>query len=165
MLLAADDDHLEADFFGDGLEAGRRHLARRADGKPIAGNDERLAGVHALAEVGHQIAERAGLPAFVERVEALRHAIGGGRDLIGVDRVELLSGVRGSQKISARPRTSRPLASVVSSDGRGPGKVSTVMPGFNVAGCAICMLAIIARRDAQKPAVSVASCQLPIQKS
>ena len=46
--------------------------------------------MHARAEVRHQVAERAGLPALVERLEALGHAVGGRRDLIGVDRVELL---------------------------------------------------------------------------
>jgi len=41
------------------------------------------------AEVGHQVAERAGLPALVESVETLGHAVGRRRNLIGVDRVEL----------------------------------------------------------------------------
>ena len=88
-VVAADDHHLEAGFFGDALEPGRAHLARRSDREPIAGDDERLAAVHARAEVGHQVAERAGLPALVERLEALGHAVGRRRDLIGVDRVEL----------------------------------------------------------------------------
>ena len=42
------------------------------------------------AEIRHQVAERARLPALVERVEALRYAVGGGRDLIRVNGVELL---------------------------------------------------------------------------
>ena len=49
-----------------------------------------LPAMDARAKVWHQIAERARLPSLVERVEALGHAIGGRRDLIGVDRVELL---------------------------------------------------------------------------
>ena len=66
------------------------HLARRADGEPVAGDHERLAAVHARAEIGHQVAERARLPPLVEGLEALRDAVGGRRDLIGVDGVELL---------------------------------------------------------------------------
>ena len=73
------------------LEAGRAHLARRSDREAIAGDDERLAAVHAGAEVRHQVAERARLPALVERLEALGHAVGGRRDLIGVDGVEFLA--------------------------------------------------------------------------
>ena len=42
-VLAADDHHLEAGFFGDALESGRAHLARGADREPVAGNQERLA--------------------------------------------------------------------------------------------------------------------------
>ena len=89
-VVPADDHHLEAHFFGNGLEPGRRHLAGAADRKSIAGNHERFAAMHAGAEIRHQVAERSGLPALVERVEAFRHAIGGRRDLIGIDRVELL---------------------------------------------------------------------------
>jgi hypothetical protein len=44
----------------------------------------------ALPEVGHQVTEGANLPALVEVVEALRDAVVRGRDLIGVDRVQLL---------------------------------------------------------------------------
>ena len=61
-------------------------------------------GVHARAEVGHQIAERSGLPALVQRVEALGHAVGRRRDLIGVDRVELLArraGIPENQRLPA----------------------------------------------------------------
>ena len=94
-VVAADDHHLEADFFGDRLEAGRRHLARAADREAIAGDHERLAAMHAGAEVGHQVAERPRLPALVERLEALRHAVGGRRDLVGIDGVELLAGSLG----------------------------------------------------------------------
>ncbi len=89
-VVAADDHHLEADLVGDRLEAGRAHLARRADGEPVAGDEEGLAAVNARAEIGHQVAERSRLPALVERIEALRDAVGGRRDLIGIDRVELL---------------------------------------------------------------------------
>src|SRR5688572_27746211 len=39
------------------------------------------------AEVGHQISERAGLPTFVKGFERLGDAVGGGRDLVGVDSV------------------------------------------------------------------------------
>ncbi len=45
---AADDDELEPGFFGDALQSRRAHLARRADGEAIAGDQERLAAVHAL---------------------------------------------------------------------------------------------------------------------
>ena len=89
-VVPADDHHLEANFFGDRLQPRRRHFARAADREPIAGDHERLAAMHAGAEVRHQVAERSGLPALVERVEALRDAIGRRRDLIGIDRVELL---------------------------------------------------------------------------
>jgi hypothetical protein len=46
----------------------------------------------ALSKVGHQVTEGAGLPALIEVVEALRDAVVRGRDLVGVDRIELLSG-------------------------------------------------------------------------
>jgi hypothetical protein len=46
--------------------------------------------MHARAEIGHQITEGAGLPPRVERIEAFRHTVGRGGDLIRVDRVELL---------------------------------------------------------------------------
>src|SRR4029079_11883237 len=42
-VLAADDDHLAAHFFRDRLEAGRRHLARRADRATAAGTYRRRA--------------------------------------------------------------------------------------------------------------------------
>ncbi len=92
-VRAADDDHLETGFLGDRLEAGRRHLARAADGKPVTGDDEGLARMHARAEVRHQVAERPRLPSLVERLEALGDAVGRRRDLIRVDRVELLAGL------------------------------------------------------------------------
>jgi hypothetical protein len=88
--VAADDHHLEAGLVGNRLQAGRAHLAGRADGEPVAATTKVSPRWHAGAEVGHQIAERSRLPALVERVEAFRHAVGGRRDLIGVDRVELL---------------------------------------------------------------------------
>ena len=73
--------------------------------------DESLAAVDPLAEVGHQIAERSRLPALVERLEALRDAVGRRGDLVGVDGVELarvlVPGSLGSQKISAVPRMRR----------------------------------------------------------
>ena len=103
-VVATDDNHLEAGLFGNRLQAGRTHLARRSNGEPIAGDDERLAAVDASAKVGHQVAERPGLPALVEGVEALGHAVGRRRNLIGVDRVEL-SGVAGTSRI---PEDERP---------------------------------------------------------
>ena len=45
-----------------------------------------------LAEVRHQVAERARLPALVEGLEALGDAVGGGRDLVGVDGIQLPAG-------------------------------------------------------------------------
>ncbi len=103
-VVAADDHHLEAHLLGDRLEARGRHLARAADGEAVAGDDEGLARVHAGAEVGHQVAERPGLPALVQRVEALGHAVGRGRDLVGVDGVELLPGLRSGPRRSAPRR-------------------------------------------------------------
>src|SRR4030095_6970556 len=50
-----------------------------------------LAVVDSLAEVGHQVAEGAGLPSFVESFEAFRDAVGGRRDLVRVDRVAFLA--------------------------------------------------------------------------
>src|SRR5712691_12217616 len=46
--------------------------------------------MHTLPEVGHQVAEGAQLPALVQPVEAFRHAVVRGRDLVGVDRVQFL---------------------------------------------------------------------------
>ena len=135
-VVAADDDHLEPDFFGDALQSGRTHLARRADREPVAGDDERLAAMHARAEVRHEIAERARLPALVERVEALRHAIGGRRDLIGVDRVELLRAGR-RLRIPENQRATahqRPRPSTAPAGAAGCGRSFTVTPGFSRAG-------------------------------
>jgi hypothetical protein len=89
-VVAADDDHLEPGFVGNCLEAGGAHFARRSDREAVAGDDKGLAAVNARAEVGHQIPERPGLPAFVERIEAFGDAVGRGSDLIRIDRVELL---------------------------------------------------------------------------
>ena len=89
---AADDNEIEAGFFGDCLQAGWAHLARRSDREAIAGDDERFSAVNAGAEVRHQVAERAGLPTLVKRGEALRNTVGRRRNLIGVDGVELLAG-------------------------------------------------------------------------
>ncbi len=88
-VVAADDHHLEPDFFGDRLQAGRAHFARRPDREPIAGDDERLAAMDAGAKVRHQVAKRASLPSLVERFERFGHAVGGRRDLVGVDGVAL----------------------------------------------------------------------------
>ena len=88
-VVAAHDDELEALLLGHALQARGAHLARGADREPLAGDQKRLARVDPLAEVRHQVAERAGLPALVERVEALGDAVGGGSDLVGVDRVAL----------------------------------------------------------------------------
>ena len=87
---AADDHHLQSDFFGDAFESRRAHLPRRTDGESIAGHQERLAAMHPRAEIRHQVAERPRLPTLVERGQALGDAIGGRRNLIGVDGVELL---------------------------------------------------------------------------
>src|SRR5579872_3488870 len=46
--------------------------------------------MNAGPKIRHQIAKRSGLPALVECLETLRHAVSGRRDLIGVYRVELL---------------------------------------------------------------------------
>ena len=132
----------QAGFLGDALEPGRAHLARRADREAIAGDDERLAAMHAGAEVGHQVAERSGLPALVERLEALGDAVGRRRDLIGVDRVELLrlsGGLFGSQKISARPRIRR--SAPVAAAGAAVRRVRDRAPGLRRAGSIACIQA------------------------
>jgi hypothetical protein len=103
---AADDHQLEPGLLGYTLEARRAHLTRGPDGKAIAGNHERLPGVHARPEVRHEVPERAGLPALVERLEALRHAIARRGDLIGIDRVELLR-LRRALRV---PENQRPAA-------------------------------------------------------
>ncbi len=90
--VAADDDELEALFLRHALQSSRAHLARGPDGEPLARDQEILAAVHARAEVGHEVAEGARLPPLVERLEALGDAVGGRRDLVGVDRVELFAG-------------------------------------------------------------------------
>src|SRR5437879_1220130 len=46
----------------------------------------------ALPEVRHQVTERPQLPALIEPVEALRDAVVRGRDLVGVDGIQLLAG-------------------------------------------------------------------------
>ena len=133
---AADDHQLEPDFFGHGLEAGWTHLPRRANGEPVAGDDERLAGVHAAAEIRHEIAERADLPPLVERVEALGHAVGRRRDLVGVDRVEL---ARARRRLRI-PENERAAANQRGADRwhrrrrRGEGIWSIVTPGLSRAG-------------------------------
>ena len=61
----------------------------------------------ARAEIGDEMTEGAGLPALVEPIEALGHAIGRRGDLIGIDRVALLApAAAASQTISASPRRS-----------------------------------------------------------
>jgi hypothetical protein len=86
---AADHDELEPDLLSDTLQTGWAHLPGRSDREAVAGNQEGLAAVDPLPEVGHQVAERTGLPAFVEGLECLRHAVGGRRDLVGVDGIAL----------------------------------------------------------------------------
>ena len=61
---------LAARLLGNTLQPGGTHLARRSDGEPIAGNHERLTAMHTLPEVRHQVAEGAGLPPLVERLQA-----------------------------------------------------------------------------------------------
>ena len=85
---AADDDHLETGFLRNPLEPGGAHLTRGANCEPVAGHHEGLPAVHPFAEVGHQIAERSGLPAVVERFQAFGNAIGRRRNLVGIDGVE-----------------------------------------------------------------------------
>jgi hypothetical protein len=47
----------------------------------------------ATPEIGNEMAERTRFPALVERFEALGDAVGGRRDLVGVDRVKLAARV------------------------------------------------------------------------
>jgi hypothetical protein len=67
---AAHDDQFQADLVGDALQAGRAHLPRGPDREAVAGDDERLAAVHALAEIGHQVPKGSRLPSFVQRLQA-----------------------------------------------------------------------------------------------
>ena len=101
-VVAADDNELQPGFLRHALQSGRAHLTRRADGEAVAGDDERLAAVHPLAEVRHQIAEGACLPSLVQCLQALGDTVGRWRDLIGVDRIELL------RPGSSDPRKSAP---------------------------------------------------------
>src|SRR5262249_4507779 len=87
---AADNDHLTAGFLGNALQSRRRHFARGADREAVARDEEGLARMHPPSEIGHEVTERARLPAFVQSLQTLGDAILGGRDLIGVDRVQLL---------------------------------------------------------------------------
>src|SRR5207244_474374 len=90
QAVTADDHELEPSLLGDGLQPGRAHLARGADTEALARNHERLPPMHTLTEIGHQVAEGAELPSLVQPVEALRNAVVGWRDLVCIDRVELL---------------------------------------------------------------------------
>ncbi len=106
---AADDDQLEPRFFGDTLEAGGTHLARRANRKAVAGDHEVLAAMDPRPEIRHQVPKRTGLPALVERLEALGDAVRRRSDLIGIDRVQLLAtrrlfGVPENQRLAADER-------------------------------------------------------------
>src|SRR5438270_5965257 len=47
--------------------------------------------MHPLPEIRHQVAKGSHLPALVQSIEALRDTIVGGRDLVGVDGIQLLS--------------------------------------------------------------------------
>ena len=140
-VLAADDHQLEADFFRNALQARGTHLARRSDREPIARDEKRLAAVHARAKIRHQVAERADLPAQIERLEALGHAIGGGRDLVRVDRVELLRlrrrlRIPEDQRAPAdEARRAAPDAGAAADSGR----FSSVTPGFSRAGSIRCI--------------------------
>src|SRR5207237_6553342 len=42
------------------------------------------------AKIRHEVPERSRFPALIQRLQALGHAVSGRRDLIGVDRIELL---------------------------------------------------------------------------
>ncbi len=126
-VVAADDHHLAAGFFGDAFQASRTHFAGRSDGESVAGDDKRLAAMDACAEVGHQIAKGAGLPTLVKSVERLGHAIGGGCDLVGVDGVAFLPVLRtGEGRIPENQRlaTDEPLLRQVRLSRRGFGDIT-----------------------------------------
>ena len=89
------DDHRASRLLGDRLQPRRGHLARGADGEAVSRDEEGLPRVNARAKARHEIPEGAFLPALVQRGEALGDAILGGRDLVGVDGVALLSGTLG----------------------------------------------------------------------
>ena len=107
-VVAADDDHLLADFLGDALQSGRAHLARGPNREPVTRNQEGLAAMDAGPEVRHQVPERPRFPALIERLQTLGDTIGRRRDLIGVDGVELArrwvapSDPRRSMRVRAR---------------------------------------------------------------
>ncbi len=148
-VVAADDDHLESDFFRDGLQAGRAHLPRRADRETIAGDEERLARVDALAEIRHQVSKRSLFPFLIEGVKALRHAVGGRRDLIGVDGVQFLPG---ALRVPEDERS--PLDDVGEHIGSvGAGAVDSRArppPSFLRAGSMVCMVPTTNYRENQK---------------
>ena len=143
-VVAAHDHQLEADLLRDGLQPGGAHLPRRSNRKAIPGDEEGLAAVHSRAEVGHEVAKRAGLPAFVQRLEALRHAVGGGGDLVRVDGVELPAELRARQlRIPEDQRTAAHHETRSGSRRALPagmrGRSSTLMPGFRRAGMILCI--------------------------
>ncbi len=112
---AAHDHHLEPGLVGDAFEAGRAHLPRGPDREAIAGDDERLAPVDTRPEIGHQVAERTGLPPLIQRVEALGYTVGGRCDLIGIDGVEFAPVSRAGQlgvPEDQRPSANQPQSSV-----------------------------------------------------
>ena len=126
--VAADDDELEALFLSDALQSRRAHLARGADGEALARDEEILAAMDAGPEVGHEVSEGPRLPAFIESLEALRDAVGGRRDLVGVDRVEFSAGglrVPEDERLAADRRGGGPERSGVG----GPGARQRVVCG------------------------------------
>src|SRR5687767_4891327 len=67
--------------------------------------------MHPCAEIGHQVAERAGFPAFIECLEAFGHAISGRGDLVRINSVELAP-VPGSGDFWI-PEDERPAANLI----------------------------------------------------
>ena len=53
----------------------------------------------ARAEIRHQVAKRSRFPSLIERFEALRHTVGGRRDLVGIDGVEFPGELRSRQAL------------------------------------------------------------------
>src|SRR5207253_4886478 len=88
-VTGADPDTEPAILRG-GLGPGRAHLPRRPGAEALAGDHERFPAMHPLTRIRHQVTKGARFPARVEMVEALRNAVIGRGDLVGVDGVELL---------------------------------------------------------------------------
>ena len=133
--VAADDDELEALLLRNAFQARGTHLPGGADGEALARDEEGFAAMDALPEIRHEVAEGARLPALVEGIEAFRDTIGGGSDLVGVDRVALPAGPRGIPDDERLPADDmRRAARGRGIGGTGPRQVCFADAGFQARG-------------------------------